>query len=213
MSKDGACGGRERLLESAVAACFSRGASSRVRGLAIPSVAGGGRESLTMSVRESLNKNPIVAIAGAGVLVVICIVVLISTLSGGGADTGPQVLKWYYTTDLGATWFADEAYKPVPFSKDGKDAVRARVYKCGEKGAEFVAYIEKFTDAGRKKLDAVGNDPIRRQMVLSEMYADRLVAKPKSSAWIGGAMPAAQQVQKVTCPDGSTNGLIEALPK
>src|SRR5947207_15826357 len=88
--------------------------------------------------------------------------------------------KSYFTTDDGKTYFEDSADKVAPFDKDGKEAVRAHVFKCGQ-GAPFVGYLEKLDPKVKQRLDDFFNDPKNKgKMMPGQIEAEesgRLVKK------------------------------------
>lgn len=65
---------------------------------------------------------------------------------------GRVITLGYFTVDDGATWFADNIEQIPPFMKDGKEAVRAYIFKCGD-AKPFVAYLERYTPEAKKMLE------------------------------------------------------------
>jgi len=99
-------------------------------------------------IREFLNKHPGWTVVGlVGVIL----------LAAGYGYTGvrqqdrPDEPKGFYTDDDGKTWFADSAYRVVPYERDGKQVVRAKVFNDGKH--DFVCYLERYKDGARKKLE------------------------------------------------------------
>ena len=103
-----------------------------------------------MGLREKLNENPAIT-TGATIFVIVVAVgfIIYSALPGGGPKIPTQA---FYTVDDGTTWFADDIKKIAPFDKDGKPAVRAHVYKCGDK--TFCAYMDRYTPEAKKQIEA-----------------------------------------------------------
>jgi hypothetical protein len=62
------------------------------------------------------------------------------------------VASAYYSTDDGQSWFVEDRAKIPPFEHQGKPAYRAYVFKCGENGKPFVAYLERFAEPARTEL-------------------------------------------------------------
>jgi hypothetical protein len=111
----------------------------------------------------------------------------------------------FYTDDDGSTWFADDAKKVPPFQHNGKQAVLARVYQTSD-GKQFVAYLEKYSDETRARLDQQSPAPrghagmaVLRNNAKSSGV---LVKKPHEGSWIPEEDPAAKQVKTFTSPDG-----------
>src|SRR5688572_33348545 len=104
-----------------------------------------------MGIRQTLNENPIITTAGAAGIILIAIIFIIWQGCGGSTPAGsaPPTKMWF-TTDDGNTRFVDEINKLPPFThSDGKVAVRAKVFKCGD-GEPFVNHLEKYNDADKK---------------------------------------------------------------
>ena len=70
--------------------------------------------------------------------------------------TGPatrSITRVYYTTDDGQSWFVDDAKRVPPFSKDGKEAVKACVFRTGLGRPPFVGFLVRYTPEGKKRLE------------------------------------------------------------
>src|SRR5262245_29469532 len=101
-----------------------------------------------MGVREALNQSRKVKWGVfAGIVLLAVIGFLWSSGSGGGAGTSGT--NAYFSTDDGKSWFVDDANKVPPFPKNGKDAVRAYVYKAPD-GTKFVSHLERYTPDAKK---------------------------------------------------------------
>lgn len=72
--------------------------------------------------------------------------------AGNGNRRGRNIAAGYFTVDDGATWFADSLDQIPPFTKDGKEAVRAYIFRCG-KGKPFVAYLERYRPEAKKLIE------------------------------------------------------------
>src|SRR6516225_9036515 len=58
----------------------------------------------------------------------------------------------FFTVDDGNTWFANDAAKIPPFDKDGKQAVRAFVYRCAD-GTTFVNHVQRYKPEAKRVLE------------------------------------------------------------
>ncbi len=128
----------------------------------------------------------------------------------------PAGSQRFYSDDDGTTWFADDVTKLAPFPHKGREAVMARVYQT-EGGKQFVAYLEKYTDEQRQKLESKGQAPPHKPGVSMTKAAGRqasglLVKKPHEGAWVPAEDPAAKSIQTVVGPDGST-GCTPCVPE
>src|SRR5687767_10820256 len=101
-----------------------------------------------MGVRELMNEHKTASSAVIGVLIIICLFWILRQ-SGAGSGTASLVDQRYYTDDNGKSYFSDDRLKITPFMRDGKEAVRAHVYKCGDE-EPTVHYMERYTEVGRK---------------------------------------------------------------
>lgn len=102
---------------------------------------------------------------------------------GGASAAHARREERYFSTDDGATYFADDAAKLPPFDHDGKPAVEAHVFAAG--GKQWVAYLERYTTRGRQLMEAVEKHEIGpeklRGIVLKE------VKKPGEPRWVSPA--------------------------
>jgi hypothetical protein len=125
-----------------------------------------------VGIRETLNKNPMITTGVLAGVILIAIVwsiwYLVGNPFGGGDGERTPDTKAFYTIDDGATTFVDEVDKIVPFKKDGKDAVKAHVYEC--KGTRTIAYLEKFDDAAKAKLEKFYSNPANKGKYMPERY-------------------------------------------
>ena len=160
-----------------------------------------------MNFRQLFNDKPGAAIGAAAGLLLVALVFLYLQMRSP-AVPGAQS-KAYYTVDDGKTWFADDATKLAPFEKDGKQAVRAYVYRSS-KGQEFVNYLERFKPDARAALEASRNNkpesrnPAGFAAVQSAYTAGREVKRPGDAKWVGaGDFRNAAGVVSVKPPDGS----------
>jgi hypothetical protein len=104
-------------------------------------------------VRQQINENKKLGI-GVGVAIVILALGLIALQFRGPTNASAAVAtKAFYTDDDGKTFFKDNADRLVPFDRNGKQAYRADVFR-GSDGKEFVGLIYRYTDSGRKEMEA-----------------------------------------------------------
>ena len=157
-----------------------------------------------MTLRERINKNPQQAamIAGGGTFLAL---LLIFWQACGGSGK-PGVGKSYYSIDDGKTFFVDDSNKIPPFKHEGKDAVRAHVFKCGS-NPPFVGYLEMYTPQDKKMMEdaLAGKAPPQAYTGYS---GQAMVKRPGTGpqAWIAlmpGTTQFYAQVVQITCPDGA----------
>ena len=158
-----------------------------------------------MGIRETLNENPrLTTGVTAGIIGVALIWIIWSNLGGGAAPTldgGGQV---FFTDDDGKSWFADDAKKIPPFDHNGKPAYRAHVYKCD--GKTFVNHMERYTDAAKKKMEALYakpeslNDPIAMESIQQTGLEFKA---PGTGNWVKMTDPKLGEVLKPKCSNPS----------
>jgi hypothetical protein len=169
-----------------------------------------------VGLREVLNENPR-ASAGVGVTLFAAAVgwVVWSLATGGGEGAASQAAvqpKAWFSTDDGATWFADDEAKPSPFqTADGKTAVKVVVFKCGH-GKTFAAYLERRTPAAQLAAVATkdSKNPYANQMA-GQLYGTQ-VKPPKTGAWVLMNDPAAVKIVTPVCPEGSQDHIDLVVP-
>ena len=160
-----------------------------------------------MGLRETLNENPRLTTGlTAGMIGVVLLYILWSAFGGGGtarSDIAGGKGQIFFTDDDGKTWFPDDAKKVPPFQHNGKEAVRAYVYKCG--GKTFVNHMERYTPVGKKKLEAVyaSGKPINDPTVMDSIQATGMEVKsPGDAAWVKATDPKAPSVMQPKCAGG-----------
>ncbi len=102
-----------------------------------------------MSLSHFINQNKAVSI-GIGVVLIIIALVLVAASLPGSPDLPDRA---YFTVDDGETWFADSISNIPPYIKDGKEAVRAYVYKT-KRGKVFVAHLERYTPESKAAVES-----------------------------------------------------------
>jgi hypothetical protein len=158
-----------------------------------------------VGIRETLNKNQTLTTGATIGIIVIAIVIIVWQMM----PEKPQriLTKAYYTVDDGKTWFEDTADKLAPYDHEGKEAVRAHLFRCGENGEKFVGYLEKLDPRAKARLDEFNSNPSNKGRVMpgqAEMEEGaRLVKRPGAPKWMPEASPNAAQITTIKCKDGS----------
>ena len=161
-----------------------------------------------------VDQHPRIAIGASGAAVVAAIALAwASWPRGGGAAVaveGPG--RAFFSADDGQTWFADDAARIAPFEKDGKEALRAYVFRCGA-GEPFVAALARYTPSARKELEAIlarRGDREANPLAIRQLELDGLELKaPGRPGWIKRSDPRAAAFMSPRCPDGSPAGPVE----
>lgn len=167
-----------------------------------------------MGIRETLNQNPGITTGVTAGIIVIALGIIIYQLAGG---SGPQIpTKAYYTIDDGATWFEDDINKIPPFEKDGKQAVRVHLFRCGG-GKPFVSHLERYTAAAKEKLEkARAAGPDADPGIYDEVSMTGIEVKEAGTGdkgWVRQSnYEAAAKITQPQCPDGTTNEIEPVYP-
>ena len=104
-------------------------------------------------MRERLNENKKLGLGVVAAIFLLAIALLGLQLRGGGSNIPPPPTTAFFTDDNGKTFFKDDINKLAPFDHNGKQAYRADVFRNPD-GREYVGLIYRFTDAGRKEMEA-----------------------------------------------------------
>ena len=164
-----------------------------------------------MGIREALNRNHKVTIGAAAVVTMGAIVFMVLQVRGGGPPTGVNLNgKVFFSTDDGKTWFVDDVRNIPPFTKDGKDAVRAHVYRTSD-GTKFVGYLERYSPASRKALAAALAKPAQDQLEDPYASAELQCKKPGDATWVSMSDPKAQSIMNVVSPKGAGDKVSSVL--
>jgi hypothetical protein len=159
--------------------------------------------------RNGPARNPVPATAAGAGLIVVAIV----APSGATDRALHHSAEWCISPLTTAQrWFTDSINKFPPFKKDGKDAVRAYVYRDAE-GKEFVSHMDApEVRRARAALDAL--PPEQRGLEDPSTAADGVeVKRPKETTWLRASTPRGQQTMQALSPSGKTDGLTYVEPK
>lgn len=167
-----------------------------------------------MGIREKINEKQTITIVAASVVIVLAFVYIFSRTV---ANTEPPLViseKGWFTTDDGKTWFPDELKKIPPFkTSDGKTAVRAFLFKCGD-GEPFVVYLQRYSQAAKQQLEGgatggaeggTGDEIGYGGSGAAAIYSGVQIKKPGEREWISTQNTAAAGVRNPVCPDGGAD--------
>jgi hypothetical protein len=172
-----------------------------------------------VGIRETLNQNPgITTGVTAGIIVLALAVIIWQSF-----DRGPRIPNQaFFTVDDGQTWFADDINRVPPFQHNGQEAVRAHVFTCDGGRTKFVAYLEKYSDQAKARLERMRTQAQQQQdgMMDPAMYEDvmmtgTMVRKPGDPAgrWVPQMnWDLAGRITEIRCPDGTTQNIQPVMP-
>ena len=171
-----------------------------------------------MGLREAVNRHAWLAAGAAVLLIAVAVVAVVRSGRSSETDAPPGATGLaHYTTDDGATWFTDSANKLPPIKKDGKEMVRAYVYRDAG-GDEFVSHLERYTPEAQRALAAVAAlPPEQRGLEDPASSAGGLdgieVKRPKDTAWVRASDPRGQKIMQPLSPSGESDGLTFVAPR
>ena len=157
-----------------------------------------------VGVVEYIRRNPRIGAVAGSVLLVVGLVAILMQSVGGRRSVSPG--NAFYTTDEGATLFADAADLLPPFDHDGKEAVRAAVFSCDNGQHRWVQYLFKYSPealTGAAQMKAAGMKHI------SLGTDSALVKRPGDKAW---ARAIDSPIMTPRCPDGQPDPPLEVPP-
>lgn len=164
-------------------------------------------EVTDMGIRETVNKRQrVTGGVAVGMLVVAAVLVVL-----GLRKPAARVTRAYYCDESGANMFVDDVDRVYPFDHNGKAAYRAYVYE-GQDGKNFVAYIARYTDAAKQKLQSLierKDDPSVSGELAQARGSGIEVKKPGDPQWVPlfssqGAVIASHPI----LADGSTAHMV-----
>jgi hypothetical protein len=101
-----------------------------------------------MGIKEQINERPMAALGAVAAGLVVALAFATLTSGRPSRDAGEA----FFSTDDGKSWFAAPVTNVPPFERDGKQAVRAYVYRAG--GKAFVNHLERYTAEGQRVASA-----------------------------------------------------------
>ncbi len=165
-----------------------------------------------MGVREAVNsKSGLVGVVSGAAAVLAVFFVVYQVVSGGPTIAAPD--EGYFTVDDGVTTFTGPINKPVPFSHEGKDAVRAVMFRCDD-GDPFLGYLSRYSQSALTAIKAgeaigplSGPPTADQQRVLAKASAARQtgleVKRPGDKNWVSAQSAEGDKIRDVKCPPGS----------
>jgi hypothetical protein len=158
-----------------------------------------------MSVREMINKNAGIAYGVVALVIVIAGVVIFRqiTMTDDGTPTVQRAA--FFTVDDGKNYFEDDIDKKPPFLVNGKEAVLAHVFTCGDK--EVVGYLERYSPelkAEIEKFKAAAEAkqiPDFSRMAMLEATGHQ-VKRPGDTTWVSHSSAAGASIINFNCSDG-----------
>ena len=174
-----------------------------------------------MGIRQKINENPAATTAVTAVIVVLAILFIFWQACSGEGPGSVNNSKAFFTTDDGKTWFVDNSSNIPPYTKDGKEAVRARVFSCDGGKTKFVGYLQRYTPQDKAMLEnmAKGTQSKTPGPPAYVGYGGQAMVKRPGdppTAWVAMAPATMQYYQMIVqpkCPGGKPQeNLSEVFP-
>jgi hypothetical protein len=166
-----------------------------------------------MSLRQTISDKPVLAVVLLVGLLLVAGALFAFQMRGSGAFAAGGG-NAFFSVDDGKSWFADDATKVPPFTKDGKEAVRAHVYRSAD-GTKFVNHLERFKPEAKqaledaKKADQQLKQRPDRTAIQSAYIGGREVKRPGDANWINASnFREAAQVTSIKCPNGAKDAIL-----
>lgn len=160
-------------------------------------------------MRGLVNKRPFLTIGTICIVIGLVVGMLVLNRRYNQPTRARVITKAFFTSDDGATLFADDISKIPPFEHDGLEAVRAYVFSCDGGKHQWIQYLEKLDLAAKTRLAAY--DPVKTGKSPGRLTP--LIKKPGTGAWISAADPKATDLMEPHCPDGmGTGAIVPVLP-
>jgi hypothetical protein len=166
-----------------------------------------------VGIREKLNENQKLT-TGITIAIIALTLILVLYQVMKGPDDTPKPAKAYYTVDDGATFFADDLDHAPPYDYNGKQALKALVYDCGD-GNRFVVAVQRFNSKAHSKMMEYYSKPQgqRDEGIRLEFDSDRFWERKKpltgDTGWVAASSAAGRQLLSVTCPNGGMAMQVE----
>ena len=162
-----------------------------------------------MAIRETIHNNGGIAMGVA--IGIIAIAIIAISVQLGGAPGDPSE-RWFTTDDSSPeaalqALFVDDAGKYSPFDKDGKKAYVAHVYSCDGGKTKFVAYLERYTESAKAKMEEFrqqGMDKVDGAEFERTLKLGVEVKVPGPGPWVQQTNEMAETIMAPTCSGDST---------
>jgi hypothetical protein len=164
-----------------------------------------------MSIRQTLNRNPI-AVGVICLAAVVVFAVVAWRLWFMRPSTDNPLAQAYFTVDEGDSLFTDDLDRETPFMKDGKEAVRALVYTI-DGGEPMTLVLVKLTPEAHRKLTSAGTQAEKRNARIGFPGGTgfELVKRPKTGQWVDATSPEGHEIKKV--PDNAKPHVPPSKPR
>lgn len=155
-----------------------------------------------MGISNLLGHRLFAALSALCILAIVLIAFSLSRTGGDNARADGAQARAFFTTDDGATYFADDAQKTAPFDHNGKEAVQCFVFTSDGGNTRFVGYLQRFSIEGKKRREGLSREQAQAESArIMQLMTE--VKKPGRANWVRSNDPAAAAITTPIPPDGS----------
>lgn len=184
-----------------------------------------------MGIRETLNRNPAIAVAAAAVVLVGAGIYMFMFVREEAAPRYGTIS--FYSDDDGASYFEASNKLIPPFDHRGKQAYLAHVYSCDDGKTTWVGYLEGWRPEAKPKLErlrameqelmknpnpSVTRDKDPMYLMPPLVRVGMMVKKPDKpgqppNKWVTEAEDGSTffRVQSLACPHGDPNHTVSVV--
>ncbi len=149
-----------------------------------------------LRLREWLNQNPMVVVAGCVVFLVLAIVWIGFQLFGG-SDTGGSTARYYYdekAKELVVVPLEEIGVRVAPIEYEGRQLVEAHVYACGDCDDDNpeILFLQRYPDAWKKQIEKSRAEGAYEDE--EGEWESLLVRRPDDARWVRRVSPAGQEI-------------------
>lgn len=174
-----------------------------------------------MFIREFLNKYP--KIMSVVTIIGVAAAVSAAVWSFPTRQTGEVMPRYFFTTEDTLTGdaainalFPADAMQVPPFTHNGKPAFRAHVFTCDGGRNKFIAYLERYNDKGKQKIEAAKAKLKPKDLgilnILDHQQNNLEVKKPGPGPWVKATDESkAGEIMAVLAPPGFDDKNLELV--
>jgi hypothetical protein len=152
-----------------------------------------------LGIRETINKKPAHVAVIAGTAIIITFSLITCNFIPPSVDRS-TIERGFFTTDEGATFFEAELSNIPPFTHEGREALRAHVYRCVSQKHDFVLYLEKYEPQTKLRLEKLAKEqPVFT--IFAEGRAGKRLKKPGAPQNVWRDEDSFMRLLGMSCPE------------
>jgi len=167
-----------------------------------------------LGARQYLNDHQALSFGLAGGALMLAIV-LILYQGAGSSPAAPFEGREWLTVDDGKTFFAADGMLLPPILHEGMTAYRANVFTCEGGKAQWVGYIERYSEQGKALMKEMREEQKKGGLPqpVTELLEHIEIKRPGDTVWVKQSnTERAAQILEVKCPHGGAHEAQYTLP-